>query len=100
MIDRTQSRDHDTHSVRSAHSRRSAHSTRPPSTTPSVVEIAHAIEDATTLPPSEGGTKVDVDVEEKEGEGEHDELPNGGYGWVIMVCLLGLNACTWGEWAG
>lgn len=26
-----------------------------------------------------------------------DEVPNGGYGWVIVVCLLGVNACTWGE---
>lgn len=24
------------------------------------------------------------------------ELPNGGYGWVVVLCVLGVNACTWG----
>ncbi|KAL1408576.1 hypothetical protein Q8F55_005389 [Vanrija albida] len=24
------------------------------------------------------------------------ELPNGGYGWVVVICVLGVNACTWG----
>jgi hypothetical protein len=41
--------------------------------------------------------ETDPGIEE---EKEIDELPNGGYGWVIVVCILALNACTWGEWSG
>jgi MFS family permease len=37
--------------------------------------------------------ETDPGIEE---EKEIDELPNGGYGWVIVVCILALNACTWG----
>lgn len=32
-----------------------------------------------------------VDEEKKDGA-----LPNGGYGWVIVLCILLLNASTWG----
>jgi hypothetical protein len=89
-----------------------------------MVEIAHAIEAATTLdddtakhahahshshahahtypaekvPSTSEDTKATTtvsDIEAKE-DSPVDELPNGGYGWVIVVCLLGLNACTWG----
>lgn len=32
---------------------------------------------------------------------DHDlQVPNGGYGWVIVGCLLALNAFTWGESSG
>jgi len=94
-----------------------------------MVEIAHAIEAATTLDVEQAksrrvaddvgsdregtetidGTADGTDVtkspsvhvaENEKQEAEHDELPNGGYGWVIMFCLLGLNACTWGECRG
>jgi hypothetical protein len=30
--------------------------------------------------------------------GDADEpLPEGGYGWVIVGCLIAMNASTWGE---
>lgn len=31
---------------------------------------------------------------------EEDKIPDGGYGWVVMACILGSNAVTWGEFAG
>jgi hypothetical protein len=70
-----------------------------------MAEIAHAIEDATTAdtpaparPASDGAeTKVGYGAEEQKEQQEVDELPNGGYGWVIVFSLLGLNACTWGK---
>ncbi|BEJ14378.1 hypothetical protein CspHIS471_0401450 [Cutaneotrichosporon sp. HIS471] len=37
---------------------------------------------------------VDPGIEEE--KEEDGGLPNGGYGWVIVLCILGLNACTWG----
>lgn len=36
---------------------------------------------------------VDPGVEEERADGA---LPNGGYGWVIVCCMLALNASTWG----
>lgn len=42
-------------------------------------------------------TTTQVAINDKSVDHTIDELPNGGYGWVIVVCLLGLNACTWGE---
>ena len=26
-----------------------------------------------------------------------DEMPEGGYGWVIVGCMIAMNASTWGE---
>lgn len=37
---------------------------------------------------------VDPGIEE---ERAVEALPNGGYGWVIVLCTLALNASTWGE---
>lgn len=79
--------------------RASLHSikSRPPSVAPSIVEIAHAIEADTTVPTkAEGSDDVKLESDLPAEEQEHDVLPNGGYGWVIVFCLLGLNACTWG----
>lgn len=62
----------------SRHSRASRVS-RPPSRAPSDVEVAEALDAGVTA--------------------EHEDspqLPNGGYGWVVVVCILALNACTWG----
>lgn len=33
---------------------------------------------------------------DKEKENEKDDCPDGGYGWVVMICLVGINAVTWG----
>lgn len=63
-----------------------------------MTEIGHAIEADTTVhdkEASENSTATDR-IELAEEESEHDVLPNGGYGWVIVFSLLGLNACTWG----
>lgn len=26
-----------------------------------------------------------------------DKIPDGGYGWVVMSCIVGINAVTWGK---
>lgn len=50
----------------------------PPGTPPDRVEIAEALDEGVVA------------------EHEDDKLPNGGYGWVVVCCILALNACTWG----
>lgn len=61
----------------SRHSRQSRFS-RPPSRAPSDAEVAAALDEGVAA------------------EHADSELPNGGYGWVVVVCILALNACTWG----
>lgn len=78
---------------------RSLHSLRPERSRPDTTALGgpaplkretSAIEDtAAALAAADPG------IEE---EKEEDGLPNGGYGWVIVLCILALNACTWGEW--
>lgn len=29
--------------------------------------------------------------------GEESNVPDGGYGWVIIMCVMAMNAGTWGE---
>ncbi|WRT67573.1 uncharacterized protein IL334_004545 [Kwoniella shivajii] len=29
-------------------------------------------------------------------DGDEDDIPDGGYGWVIVGCLIAMNAVTWG----
>lgn len=60
-------------------SRHSWAGSRPPSRPPSRAEVAEALD-------------AGVAAEHK----DSSELPNGGYGWVVVVCVLALNACTWG----
>lgn len=67
-----------------------------------MVETAQALEDPDTI---EGKNVVSPPPLKPERSGmtdesndeDEDELPNGGYGWIIMLCLVGLNACTWGK---
>lgn len=35
--------------------------------------------------------------QDKDDETTVDVKPDGGYGWVCVVCLLFINATTWGE---
>lgn len=50
--------------------------------------------------PSRSPSRTEVEEALDEGvAAEHrdsPELPNGGYGWVVVICVLALNACTWG----
>lgn len=59
---------------------RASRASHAPSHAPSDVEIAEALDPGV--------------IEEHIDSG--GELPNGGYGWVVVVCILCLNACTWG----
>jgi hypothetical protein len=34
--------------------------------------------------------------DEQDVEVERDVLPEGGYGWIIVACQIGVNATTWG----
>lgn len=48
------------------------------------------------------GEDGDVDegelgAEEAGGRVGDDEIPDGGYGWVIVCCMIAMNASTWGE---
>lgn len=27
---------------------------------------------------------------------QEDTFPDGGYGWVCVLCVFGINVCTWG----
>lgn len=39
-----------------------------------------------------------TDEEERGVEVDHSsDVPEGGYGWVIVGCLIAINASTWGE---
>ena len=39
-----------------------------------------------------------TDEEERGEEVDHSsDVPEGGYGWVIVGCLIAINASTWGE---
>lgn len=28
----------------------------------------------------------------------HDEVPDGGYGWVVIIACFTINGFTWGIW--
>jgi hypothetical protein len=52
-----------------------------------------------TLGDLDGSRRIGTDSasEEEAGVEEREEMPNGGYGWVIVGCMMAMNACTWGE---
>lgn len=45
--------------------------------------------------PLSAGTKEDTQIQLE--EPPEDVIPNGGYGWVVAVCILMSNAVTWGK---
>jgi hypothetical protein len=58
------------------------------------------LEEGCTRPPGEARV-TDLPGIEEEGQegGEAGEgIPDGGYGWVVVGCMVAMNACTWGEW--
>ncbi len=79
-------------SPRSVHSLRSARTAMSSPNGAPLKRERSAIEDTAAAL-----AETDPGIEEEKAV---DELPNGGYGWVIVVCILALNACTWGEWSG
>ena len=57
---------------------------------------------ARPVTPEGSGTKFDVTSTIGEGvvndhdQDHSDEMPNGGYGWVIVGCIFMMNSVTWG----
>jgi hypothetical protein len=43
----------------------------------------------------EGRKEID-DNEPEDAVGQEELVPNGGYGWVCVVCMFWMNAHTWG----
>jgi hypothetical protein len=56
------------------------------------------LDDAVIFPPNgpHSGFEAHTHQEEEEEEEEVDVPPNGGYGWVVVLCSFLINAHTWG----
>ena len=60
-------------------------------------DISDAI-DLANPAPEQNQQKTDAGEQSVEQtEPRLDEKPNGGYGWICVLCLLSINAMTWGK---
>ena len=60
-------------------------------------DISDAI-DLHTPAPEQNHQKTNAGEQTVEQTGRSlDEKPNGGYGWICVLCLLSINAMTWGK---
>jgi hypothetical protein len=54
--------------------------------------------DLETPPPEQNQQKTNAgELTAEQTERRPDEKPNGGYGWICVLCLLSINAMTWGK---
>ena len=86
----------------------------PPTSPPGTQDIEVGSRRGSSSPSSHGHARVETLAQTHtlahspraaQGHGEEvgleddddDKVPDGGYGWVVVACLVAMNASTWGE---